>query len=129
MTKGGIEFVARIRGGGSPFGVLELPQDDAACSGTLRFSGWALDDSAVAEVAIGIRGGQKLGSGAVIPNQRPDVAAVFTGYPHLDRTGWEYFLPCGQLTGNRDQIEVTAIDHDGNSTLLELERSGGRHEQ
>ena len=117
MTEGRIEFKGRIRGGGSPFGVLELPQDDAVCDGSLRFSGWALDDNAVAEIAIGIAGGEKLGTGTVIPNQRGDVAAVYNSYPHLDRAGWEYFLPCTRLDGSA-RIEVTAVDGDGNSTLL-----------
>ncbi len=118
MTEGRIEFMARLGGGGSPFGVLELPQQDAACSGTLRFSGWALDDNAVAEVAIRSRAGEKFGSGAVIPNQRPDVVAVYPTYPHGDRAGWECFLPCAQLKGKVEEIEVVAIDSDGNSTML-----------
>lgn len=117
MTQGRIEYMARISGRGTPFGVLELPENDAACSATLRVSGWALDDKAVADVVIGIKGGETLGSGTVIPNQRQNVAAVYAGYPHLDRAGWEYSLPCARLQGN-EQIEVRAIDGDGNTTML-----------
>ena len=128
MTGGRIEFRGSIDGGGSPFGALELPQDDAVCDGSLRFSGWALDDTGVAEVAVGIAGGEKLGCGTVIPNQRGDVAAVYSGYPHLERAGWEFFLPCTRLTGSA-QIEVTAVDGDGNATLLgsrAVRRAGDR---
>jgi hypothetical protein len=45
------------------------------------------------------------------------VAAVYSGYLHVDRAGWEFFLPCAQLKASA-RIEVTVIDGDGNSTTL-----------
>ena len=128
MTESHIQYLGRFGGVGAPFGVLELPQDDSACSGRLRFSGWALDNTAVTDVEIRIREGEKLGSGTIMPNQRPDVAAAYDGYPHVERAGWEFFLPCERLHGNT-QIEVTAIDGNGNSTTLGTRAVRRTHDQ
>ncbi|MDQ3419274.1 MAG: hypothetical protein M3541_10890 [Acidobacteriota bacterium] len=129
MTEGRIEFSGRISGGGSPFGVLELPVDSTPCNDTLRVSGWTLDDVAVDEVTIRRRGGQELGKGTFIPNQRRDVISVYPGYPRGHLAGWEYLLPCAELKQESEVIEVIATDGAGNATVLGTRTVRRAHER
>jgi hypothetical protein len=115
---GRIEFKGRISLSRSPFGVLELPMDAAWCKDTLRVSGWALDDVAVDVVTIRREGGQEIGKGTFIPNQRPDVVSVHGDYPRGNLAGWEYLLPCAELRHESEVIEVVATDGVGNATVL-----------
>ena len=130
-SEGQVRFVTDVRGKGSPFGFIDTPADGATCDGTLTFAGWALDDEAVAEVTLELTGDDgvrvPLGAATWAYNTRPDVALVYEGTPHLDRSGWSFALPCGRI-GASARIQAVATDARGNRTELgtRLVRAGSR---
>lgn len=131
-SEGRVRFVTDVRGKGSPFGFIDTPADGASCDTMLTFAGWALDDEAVAEVAIELSGEDgvrvPLGAAAWAYNTRPDVALLFEGTPHLDRSGWSFALPCRRIAGGSARIHAVAIDARGNRTELgtRIVRTGPR---
>ena len=131
-SEGRVRFVTNVRGKGSPFGFIDTPADGAACDGALTFAGWALDDEAVTDVMLELSGEDgvrvPLGAATWAYNTRPDVALVYEGTPHLDRSGWSFALPCGRLAGASARIHAVAIDARGNRTELgtRVVRAGSR---
>jgi hypothetical protein len=107
-----------------PFGFVDLPKPPlASCEGeTLRFSGWALDaePGVVVEIVDGDNGAPRvIGTAQWKGGVRPDVAALFQGYPLADRAAWDYELPCSIVPRDRDfQVRVIARDSAGQEAEL-----------
>ncbi len=107
-----------------------IPGDGAECEGTLRFSGWALDDREVTGVAA-LRErtpDDPTGSGPIViapatwaSGTRPDVARAYAEFPHTDRAEWNVQLPCSALDvlpHRRARIVIRATDAAGHETVL-----------
>ncbi|HEX6465174.1 MAG TPA: hypothetical protein VFZ98_11990, partial [Vicinamibacterales bacterium] len=122
--------LGKVTGVGAPFGIVDIPADGAACDGSLRFSGWALDDRDIPSVFVlrdrtaadppGV-GPIALGEAARAYGTRPDVASAYGGFPHTDAAGWNFEFPCATLADlpNRSaRISVRATDAEGHATEL-----------
>jgi len=68
------------------FGALEVPNEGAIASGTIRVSGYALDTVGVTRVNI-LVDGRNLGD-ATLGISRPDVGAAFPNYPNSANAGF-----------------------------------------
>lgn len=131
-SEGRVKFVTDVRGKGSPFGFVDTPADGAACDGTVTVGGWALDDETGAEVTIELSGDDgvrvPVGTAAWAYNTRPDVALAYEGFAHLDRSGWNFALPCGRIAGTSARIHAVVTDARGNRTEIgtRVVRAGSR---
>jgi hypothetical protein len=132
-------------GSGRPFGVVDTPTQGAAnIQGAIGVTGWALDDSGIADVQVyreclpfdisascQVVDGHHviyIGTADRVLGARPDVAAAFPGYPQGDRAGWGFqilttmlpHVPGGRLFGGQGPITlyVFATGLDGRRTLL-----------
>ena len=121
-------FVADVQGLGSPIGNVDLPAAIEECSGSIRFSGWALDDEQVTEVRLHVSHddgpGAPLGAATWAYNTRPDVAAAYAGFPHLDRSEWNYGVACDRLGALPAQVHVVAVDSSGHQTTIGVRTLG-----
>jgi len=130
VSAGRTAFLADVTGPGAPFGTIDIPADGAACDGRLRFSGWALDDTLVTAVAAlrdaspaDAAGSETvaIGEGTWASGTRPDVAAVYHGFPHTDRAEWNVSVDCGVLATlpeQRARIRIRASDAAGHTTEI-----------
>lgn len=123
-------FVADVRGLGSPIGNVDLPEATTECSGSIRFSGWALDDERVEAVRLEITSPdgsrRSLGEATWASNTRPDVAAAYAGFPHLDRTEWNRVVTCAELGTPPVTVRAIASDRAGHATEIGARRFPGR---
>jgi parallel beta-helix repeat protein len=112
--------------GGGPFGEFATPIDGSTVRSSIAVTGWALDNKGVQSVKIyrESEDGSTLvyiGDGVFVEGARPDVEAVYPGYPNNSAAGWGYmmltnFLPNG---GNGTfTLHAIAMDTDGNSVTL-----------
>jgi len=94
-----------------PFGVVDGPQNGKVVGREVEVSGWALDDSGVAEVRIYVDSRYKMS--AMLKIKRPDVTKVYPKYsvPN-DMHGWWEVVDLGEKAGPH-QILVQAIDTNG----------------
>ena len=95
----------------APFGSFDYPANGTGgLSGSVALQGWALDDYQVTKIEIhrnpvggetpGPNGKMYVGDAVQVPGLRPDVEAVYPGYPLVYKAGWtynlrSYFLPSG----------------------------------
>jgi hypothetical protein len=107
-----------------PFGVFSTPIDGAVISGSVPFTGWALDDIGVESVKLyRIENNTDvfIGDALFVKGARPDVEAQYPNYPDAHRAGWGYmmlthFLPNG---GNGTYtLKAVALDMEGNRVTL-----------
>lgn len=130
VSAGRTSFLGDVTGPGAPFGMIDIPADGATCDRTLRFSGWALDDTLVTRIvaARDATPGDPIGSedvaigaGTWATGTRPDVAAVYQGFPHTDRAEWNVTMDCAVLAplpDHRARIRIRAFDEAGHSTEI-----------
>jgi hypothetical protein len=97
-----------------PFGVVDVPAEDALVSaGSLGF-GWALDDSGIAAIEVASELGP---AGRAAPGgPRPDVAAAFPDHPGAERSGFNFFVP--QLPAGPHTLSITLVATDGGRKVL-----------
>ncbi|MCP5047875.1 MAG: hypothetical protein GY940_11935 [bacterium] len=107
-----------------PFGIFSTPGNGTVVSGSVPFTGWALDDTAVESVKIYRGAGGTsvyIGDAVFVAGARPDVERAYPGYPMNYRAGWGYmmltnFLPNG---GNGTfTFAAIATDKEGNPVTL-----------
>jgi hypothetical protein len=107
-----------------PFGQYTTPDNGAVVTGSVPFTGWALDDIGVESVKLYRQNGSSMvyiGDAVFVEGARPDVEAAYPGYPMNYRAGWGYmmltnFLPNG---GNGTfTIYAVAADTEGNEVTL-----------
>ena len=94
-----------------PFGVVDGPANGATVGREVEFSGWALDDSRVAEVRIYVDGQFKVSAKVKIP--RPDVTKVYPRYATPgDIHGWWELVDLGDRGGEHTLL-AQAVDDRG----------------
>ncbi|MCP5053024.1 MAG: DUF4091 domain-containing protein [bacterium] len=113
-----------VSAAGEPFGSFATPISGTTVSSSIAVTGWALDDSGIANVKI-YRGETDnlvyIGDATLVEGARPDIAAAYPGYPNNTRAGWGYmmlthFLPNG---GNGTfKLHAVATGADGGSKNL-----------
>jgi hypothetical protein len=121
-----------------PIGTTDTPLDNQVnVSGAVPFTGWAVDDTEVAMVAVcraafGAEvapidpscGGFAqifLGFAVFVDGARPDVAAAFPTYPRNTRGGWGFMVLTNMLPnqGNGTYVfQMWAHDREGRSTVI-----------
>ena len=99
-----------------PFGALDAPKMDAAVSGTLHVTGWALDNKGIASLALR-RDGVQVAS-LPLNTQRPDVCQVYPGYTMCNQVGFEADVPLGDWSPCPHLLEIAASDTDGNVRVV-----------
>lgn len=119
-----------------PFGLIDTPlHGSTGLSGSVAFTGWALDDAGVTAVRIfrdpvaPEEPGKQVfvGSAVLVEGARPDVAAQFPTYPNRTRAGWGYLMLTNMLPNRGDGVftfYVYADDASGRSRLLPLAADG-----
>jgi hypothetical protein len=107
-----------------PFGSFDTPGDGSTVSSSIAVTGWALDDSGVANVKIYRQQGNTLvfiGDAVLVEGARPDVAASYPQYPNNTKAGWGYMLLTNFLpnSGNGTFVlHAVATDAVGKTTTL-----------
>jgi protein O-mannosyl-transferase len=109
-----------------PFGVVDLPTGNVDCSAQdPQIVGWALDSTGIDRVAIALENDRddtptELGVAQRVP--RPDVAAVYPGYPDSQAAGWMFTVPCTAIkkgTGaDAVRVRVVARNRQGTTAIL-----------
>jgi len=135
-----------IGGSVGPFGQVDTPlQNAAGVVGAIGVTGWALDDTGVANVRVyrnclpavdnpascqTVLGTSVVfvAEAAFLPGARPDVEAVFPSLPNANRAGWGMqiltlmlpHVPNSQPTGGQGPMTLFAVatDLDGQLKLL-----------
>jgi hypothetical protein len=103
-----------------PFGHLDTPASDATLTGTVDFSGWALDNNAVTAIEIVIDGDVTIL--ATYGNDRPDVCEVWPGYAGCPAVGFAASLDTATLSACQHLVEVRAKDAHGNEKTIAARR-------
>jgi hypothetical protein len=95
-----------------PFGNVDVPAEGQTMTPGMMAFGWALDDSGIAEVLIGIDSGPA--GRAEYPLPRAGIRQLFPEYVEADVGGFTFFLP--DLAPGTHRVTVTAVAKDGGST-------------
>jgi len=112
---------AALDAGLAPFGVLDAPAPDAAVTGdTLAIHGWALDNRGVVTIEAILDGGAPVALTAGQP--RPDVCAVWPGYPACPAVGYTGTLDLTPHSYCHHLLEIRATDADGNARVIARRR-------
>jgi hypothetical protein len=107
-----------------PFGEFATPTHGSTVASSIPVTGWALDDSGVANVKIYRGQGSTLayiGDAQMVEGARPDIAAAYPQYPNNTKAGWGYMLLTNFLpNGGNGTYTLYAIATDvyGKSTTL-----------
>lgn len=96
------------------FGALDLPAETSA-PGRVRVQGWALDNRGVASIEARVDDGPAVT--LRYGDARPDVCAVWPGYPRCPNVGYSGEL---ELTASACPrlVRIEAVDTDGNRRVL-----------
>ncbi|MCP4215810.1 MAG: hypothetical protein GY765_14250, partial [bacterium] len=110
----------------APFGDILTPVDSSTVASSVAVTGWALDDTAVANVKLyaarstdsGV--GVYIGDAVLVEGARADLESQYPTTPGNYQAGWGYmmltnFLPYGDATY---KITAIASDSDGLQTTL-----------
>src|SRR5438105_707391 len=90
----------------APFGSFDTPANGATgIAGAIAVTGWALDDSGIANVklyrdpvsadapgATGANGKVYIADATLVAGARPDITAQYALYPGANQAGWGYML-------------------------------------
>lgn len=107
-----------------PMGSMDTPMNGAFVSGSVAFTGWALDDVEVNSVKIYLKDGQTrsyVGDGTFVEGARPDIDARYPNYPRSTSAGWGYMMLTHFLPNKGNGVftfEAIATDNEGNQTVL-----------
>ncbi len=111
-----------------PFGFIDIPKEAVTCNGQdPDLQGWALDEEGIDRIVVAVES-----SNAPTPSlvevgvaqrvARPDVTAVYPGYPDSQNAGWTYKLPCAvvanRVSANSGRIHVIARNRGGATATL-----------
>ncbi|MGE5341266.1 MAG: exo-alpha-sialidase [Candidatus Omnitrophota bacterium] len=96
----------------SAFGSFDSPLPQAMVSGSVAFTGWALDSVGIKDVKIYREEGSSLvyiGDAVFVNGARPDVEQAYPGYPQNNRAGWGYLMLTHFLPGGNGTFTFHAI--------------------
>lgn len=123
-----VSFTTATSGGlpelNPPFGVLDTPVEGSVVSGSIAVTGWALDDTGLANVKIYLNQGNTLnyiGTAQFVEGARPDIALAYPEYPKNTQAGWGYMLLTHFLPDGGNGVFVlsaVATDLSGKTTIL-----------
>jgi hypothetical protein len=103
--------VQNLKGRGPLYITIDWPRPSAPLSGTVIFSGWALDTGeAVANVSFSIDG---MTPATTTPSARPDVCAAWGNVPGCPNLGWTYSVDTTALANGTHLLSVTATTVSG----------------
>jgi len=97
-----------------PFGVIDIPGENAEIAAGSWGYGWALDDSGIAEVRVAT----ELGPGApgVVGGSRPDIPPVHPDYTDSANSGFGFLVP--NVPTGTHILTITLVGKDGGRTVL-----------
>jgi len=118
-----------------PFGDFATPIDGTTrIAGAIPVTGWALDDVETTRIrikrnpdmsdpagAIGPDGLVFIGDGIFVDGARPDVEAIYSGFPLNYRAGWGYMLLTNFLPAQGNgtyKLYAIATDKEGNTVTI-----------
>jgi hypothetical protein len=118
----------------NPIGTIDTPSQLATVAGEVAVTGWAVDDSGIADVRVyrtalagepaDARGFVLLGTAVPVEGARPDIVAAFPTYPGVSRAGWGFMILSNMLpSGGNGTFTLHAI---ARSTAGETEVLGSR---
>ena len=100
----------------TPFGNMDAPSSSSTISGAnVPFSGWALDNIAVAQVQLLVDGGVVLTT--ALNSNRPDVVSAYPNFAPL-QCGWNASFDSTKLSNGVHNFSVTITDTSGNVAVL-----------
>ena len=97
-----------------PFGVIDVPAENAEVAGGSWGYGWALDDSGIAEVLVATELGP--GAPAVPGGARPDIPPVHPDYADAASSGFGFVVP--SVPPGPHTLTITLVGRDGGRTVL-----------
>jgi hypothetical protein len=107
-----------------PFGSFDTPIHGSTVYSSIPVTGWALDDYGIDSVKIYREQGNTLvyiGEGVFVEGARPDVEALYPGYPNNTKAGWGYLMMTNLFPGSGNGtvvIHAVATDVAGKTTTL-----------
>jgi len=113
-----------------PFGSFDTPISGSTGSGSVPVTGWALDDIGAASVTIWRRpvagespadGWIYIGDAVFVDGARPDIEALYPGWPLSSRGGWGYLLLTNMFPNQGNgffTLAAVAVDMEGHQSLL-----------
>jgi hypothetical protein len=117
----GPRVVQLVNGGNlAPIGFLDLPQEGSFIGTAVEIGGWALDDRGISRVELIVDG--SLVGNAFYGIARPDVAAVFPGYPNAALSGFVSLMNTSGLSAGTHLLVIRIYDVQGLSTDLPARR-------
>lgn len=106
---------------GQIFGSFSLPAGVNAASGTLRITGWALSPAGIRRVVVQVDG-TDIGQ-ADYGKFRPDVEAVFPGFPDSPAAGFGYILNSTDFLNGLHTLSIKVESLAGEITTLEVRKT------
>jgi hypothetical protein len=98
-----------------PFGVIDIPAENAEVAAGSFGLGWALDDSGIAEIHVATELGP--GEPGVVGGPRPDIPAVYPDYSDGVNSGFGFVVP--RVPPGPHTLQITLVAKDGGQTVLE----------
>ncbi|PYQ67862.1 MAG: hypothetical protein DMF54_02905 [Acidobacteria bacterium] len=98
-----------------PFGVIDIPTENAEVAAGAFGFGWALDDSGIAEIRVATELGP--GAAGVVGGPRPDIPAVHPDYSDAANCGFGFVVP--SVPPGPHTLRITLVGKDGGETVLE----------
>ncbi len=106
----------RFPDGMDPFGFIDAPAPDEELSGSIKVSGWAIDDRDLDRIVIRADG-ETLGE-ATYGQPRPDVEQRYPGLPGAPNYGYSFTIDAGLLDPGEHTLTAIAVDGSGNTGSL-----------
>lgn len=102
--------------GSLPFGHIDTPKAGDRVAGQVHIAGWALSDTAIAEVSIYLD--RKRVGRARLYGDRPDVAIAFPRYASSRTAGWAATLDFSELADATRALSVEALAKSGARAII-----------
>jgi hypothetical protein len=97
-----------------PFGVIDIPAENADVAAGSFGLGWALDDSGIAEIGVATELGP--GTAGVVGGARPDIPPVHPDYADAANSGFGFVVP--NVPSGPHTLTITLVGKDGGRTVL-----------
>ena len=91
-----------------PFGFLDAPRENDTVASGSTATGWALDDSGVAGVAVSLDNGPA--AAATLGQNFPGVREAYPTFPGSDKAGFTFAIPSAAAGPHLLVVSITAKD-------------------